>query len=174
MLYSSFHAFSYDILLKKCILNCPYSSGVLRRNTWLAGELAGRWRAGKLFIMQWLSQHTNNKKLLSCLSCLTTPTQMVHNIFEPSKGKWLPLDLRCLEGKVKQTWIIYITINNVRSDCLKNNMKTPPFSLHQQFLLALCTMSRLWCIPSTCPKRWRGKSFCSLSWYLRIIIHFIT
>lgn len=51
MLYSSFHAFSYDILLKKGFLNCPYSSGVLRRNTWLAGELAGRWRAGKLFIL---------------------------------------------------------------------------------------------------------------------------
>lgn len=130
-----------------------YSGGILG---WLENWQAGGEQVSSSFCSDWAS---------------TPTTKNCSAVLQQQHKWWLPFDLRCLEGKVKQTWI---TINNVRSDFLKNNMKTPPFNLHQQFLLALCTMSRLWCIPSTCLKRWRGKSFCSLSCYLRIVIHFIS
>lgn len=136
------------------------SSSVLTQSVWKNTV------ATKLKFDDYTLHNINHALRTRNCSVVSAVLQHQHKwFFEPSKGKWLPFDLSCLEAKEKQTWIIYITINNVHSDCLKNNMKKPPFNLHQQFLLALCTMSRLWCIPSTCLKRWRGKSFCSLSWY---------
>lgn len=114
--------FHMTYYLKKVswIVHTPqeYSGGILG---WLENWQAGGEQVSSSFCSDWAS---------------TPTTKNCSAVLQQQHKWWLPFDLRCLEGKVKQTWI---TINNVRSDFLKNNMKTPPFNLHQQFLLALCT-----------------------------------